>query len=443
VFKSLRVGTTKKPVVVAGVFSDATKLPGSLPRSEAGAIAALEAALKTPGFTAEAGETVPAGQRGLLVGLGKRAELTTDSLRTTSGKIVRALDRMGARAVNLAGIAAAIEKTKLDPAAAGRAAAEGMALANWRVDFFEGKATKYKPPKAPLTIDRGSRAFAGGLREGLLLAECQNYARQLGATPPNICTPMWLAGEAKRLAREVGLRYQLIDAAAAQRLGMGGLVNVGKGSANKPCMIVLEHRPARAARNVRLALVGKTMTYDTGGYSLKINNTMKGMKYDKCGGTAVLGAMRALALRRTPVHVVGVLPAAENMVSEDSYRPDDIITMHNGVSVEVTNTDAEGRLILGDALSWVCKQHKPTAIVDLATLTGGVVVALGHFCSGLFCNDQDMLERATAAAEATGEPVWRLPLWKDHRDFMRAKHADIRAAQRAPHSGRRVPELLR
>src|SRR6185503_12361745 len=125
------------------------------------------------------------------------------------------------------------------------------------------------------------------------------------------------------------------------------------------------------------------------------------------------------------VNVVGILPAAENMVSEDSYRPDDIITMYNGVSVEVTNTDAEGRLILGDALAWACKQHEPAAIVDLATLTGGVVVALGHFCSGLFCNDEKLLNRVNASAEASGEAVWRLPLWKDHREFMRARHADI------------------
>src|SRR4029453_13215311 len=165
----------------------------------------------------------------------------------------------------------------------------------------------------------------------------------------------------------------------------GGIVNVGKGSASKPCLVMLEHKPAKAARRATLALVGKTITYDTGGYSLKINNGMKGMKYDKCGGCAVLGAMAAIAALQLPVHVVGLLPCAENMVSDDSYRPDDIITMYNGVTVEVTNTDAEGRLVLADALTYADKDVKATHIVELSTLTGGIVVALGHFCSGVFC----------------------------------------------------------
>jgi leucyl aminopeptidase len=230
------------------------------------------------------------------------------------------------------------------------------------------------------------------------------------------------------MARQAGLRCRVIDYAAARRMGMGGLVSVGQGSATKPCLIILEHRPARiaaSARGTRLALVGKTITFDTGGYSLKVNNGMKGMKYDKCGGMAVLGAMRAVAALRLPVHVFGVLPAAENMVAGDAYRPDDIITMLNGVTVEVTNTDAEGRLVLADALAYTCRTLKATAVVDMATLTGGVVVALGSWCAGLWCDDAGLRKRLDAAAASSGERLWPLPLWKEHRDFMRAKHADL------------------
>ena len=380
--------------------------------------------MASAGFRADAGEIAVADERHLLLGMGNPADLKVESLRSIGGKLVRALDRMEVSNARVL-IADAIPAKKVAHAVAGGALAEGLMLANWRVDRFDGSATKNKPPRPALTIDADDRAITDGMRRGQTLGDCQNYARLLGATPPNICTPAWLTAEARSMARKCGLSCRVITFAEAEKLGMGGLVNVGKGSANKPCIIILEHRPPRARRNVKLSLVGKTMTYDTGGYSLKVNNGMKGMKYDKCGGMAVIGAMRALALLKVPVHVIALLPAAENMVSEDSYRPDDIITMYNGVSVEVTNTDAEGRLILGDALAYACKHYKPTAIVDAATLTGGVVVALGHFCSGYFCNDDALTKRLENAASATGEQIWRLPLWDEHREFMRARHADI------------------
>jgi leucyl aminopeptidase len=320
-----------------------------------------------------------------------------------------------------------VSKT-LDAATVGRCIGEGMGLANFRVDLFAGSATKNKPANPPIALSTGNKDFRAGLERGLQLAESTNYARRIAATPPNICNPQWMIGEARKLARDKGLNIKVIDFAQAKRMGMGGIVNVGQGSQAKPCLIVLEHRPqhiAAKAKNQKLAIVGKTITYDTGGYSLKINNGMKGMKYDKCGGMATLGAMHAIASLNLPVHVVGLLTCAENMVSDNSYRPDDIITMYNGVSVEVTNTDAEGRLVLGDALVYADKDLKATAIIDLATLTGGIVTALGHFCAGVFCNDEPLLEQVNRAAETSGEKVWRMPLWKDHKEFMRSQHADI------------------
>jgi leucyl aminopeptidase len=220
----------------------------------------------------------------------------------------------------------------------------------------------------------------------------------------------------------------VIDHEKAKKMGMGGLTTVGHGSDSKSCLIHLAYVPKRrskAAKGKRLVLVGKTLTYDTGGYSLKVNNGMKGMKYDKLGGCAVIGAMKAIAELELPIEVHALLAAAENMVSGDSMRPDDIIRMYNGVTVEITNTDAEGRLVLADALTYAEEELEATAIVDVATLTGGVVVALGHFCAGWFCNDESLSRAIESASAESGEKLWKLPLWKEHRDFMRGQHADL------------------
>ncbi len=384
------------------------------------------------GFRAELGETRLDGEGRLLLGLGSAESLTPQGVRRAGARLVRSLERFEARAATI-DLSALRPSRGAAPSAvatnvAAQALGEGLGLGNWRFDEHDGVATN-RPLRLPsLAVATSDDSLARPLARGLELAEATNYARRIGALPPNVATPAWFAAEARRLARNTGMSCRVIDFAAARRMGMGGLVNVGQGSAQKPCLIILEHRPKRiapGARGERIALVGKTLTYDTGGYSLKVNNGMKGMKYDKLGGTAVLGAMKAIAEARLPVHVRAYLPAAENMVSSDSYRPDDIIRMHNGVTVEVTNTDAEGRLVLADALSYACRTFKPTAIVDLATLTGGVVVALGGFSAGLFCNDDRLRERLERAALATGEKTWRLPLWPEHREFMRSAHADL------------------
>ncbi|HWB20604.1 MAG TPA: leucyl aminopeptidase family protein [Phycisphaerales bacterium] len=426
-FKGIKVGAAKKAILVAGVCAEDLKLP-SLPADLKRAGEELQTLLKSKGtgFKGDSGETIVSAGGHVALGLGKHGEVKAESLRSAGAKLVKKLDRMNVNSIRLAMANASGKNLHADET--GRAMGEGLGLANWRVDFFAGKATKIQPAKAALTIDVTDKTFAEGLTEGLELADHVNYARKIAATPPNVCTPMWLAGEMRKMAREVGLKCSVIDYAQAKKLGMGGIVSVGMGSAAKPCLIVLEHKPrtiSKRARGETLALVGKSITYDTGGYSLKVNNGMKGMKYDKCGGMAVIGAMRAIAAMKLPMHVVGLLPAAENMVSDDSYRPDDIIQMYNGVSVEVTNTDAEGRLVLADARAYACKDLRATAMVDLATLTGGIVVALGHFCSGVFCNDEKLLRRVEEASTQTGEKIWRMPLWPEHRDFMRSQHADL------------------
>lgn len=460
-FKSIVCGSAAKPLHVVLVTSDHLRGPAD-----------IKAALSAPGFRGDNGETLAAGPHHVVLGLGAAKDITAHSLRQAAARLVRFLDRVppaptpapaansaaAARAAAAASAAAARARARtraprnaavaarillndaLNAAAGtgraraaslerlGRAFAEGLHTANWRFEGFEGTANKRTAARGTLTLAADDAAFTRGLEAGCTLGEAMSYARTIGATPPNVCNPNWVAAAARALARECGLKCTVIDHARARKLGMGGLVAVGHGSASKSCLIHLVHKPrrtSRAARGERLALVGKTLTYDTGGYSLKVNNGMKGMKYDKLGGTAVLGAMRAIAALDLPIEVHAILAAAENMVSDDAMRPDDIIRASNGVTIEITNTDAEGRLVLADALVYAERTVEATTIVDMATLTGGVVVALGHFCAGYFCNNDDLRARLERAAEETGDRLWRLPLWQEHRDFMRSQHADL------------------
>jgi leucyl aminopeptidase len=223
----------------------------------------------------------------------------------------------------------------------------------------------------------------------------------------------------------------VLDEKELKRLGCGGLLAVGSGSPNPPRLIALEHKGsgkskgAGSSGSAPLLVVGKSITFDTGGISIKPADKMGDMIYDKCGGMAVLGLMYALAKSSFPLRVVGLLTSAENHVSGTAYRPGDIITLYNGVTVEVNNTDAEGRLVLADAIAWGIDVYKPGAVVDLATLTGGVVVALGNTMAGLMSNDDDLANELLAAAASAGEKVWRLPVGEDQRDMMKSNHADI------------------
>jgi len=424
VFSSVRIKSSRTAVRIVGVFSGVSRLPRGLSSINSSLDGRLAEAMKTPGFDGELGQTVAVGDEAVLVGLGEQSSFDAAAARTLGGRLVKALDRMNHTAVRLE-LETSVPAKTLDDETLGSAVVEGIVLANWRVDFFDGSSTTRSKARGALSIAASNAAVRASMERGLVVAESANIARRCAATPPNICNPAWIATQARSIARGLGLQVSVINATKAKSLGMGGLLNVGRGSATPPRLVVIEHRPERIKSGACLVLVGKTITYDTGGYSLKINGTMKGMKYDKCGGTTVLGAIRAIAALKLPVHVYALLPAAENMINGEAYRPDDIITMHNGTTVEVTNTDAEGRLVLADALSYACSTLKPTAIIDVATLTGGVVVALGHFCAGMWCEDDELRSRVEASAKTTGEKVWHLPLWEAHRDFMRAKHADL------------------
>lgn len=427
-FESFRIAENDRPdAVVVARFSDAEPSGGYKRHPMAGAIKAAAGRPECTGDAGKMGEGFDekSGTRVICVGLGKRKKFEAGDLRTIMGAVGRRLAAVKAQKVRL-DLGPALADAGTDEAMAGRAAGEALGLLSWNNLAFKGKANASAPKRAALSASGDGKSFNKGLVLGAALAESANLTRTLSETPPNIATPMWMAEQARRLANDTGMKCRVFSGQDLERERFTGLINVGKASENKPCMIRLEYTPRKGGKGAPVVLIGKTMTYDTGGLSLKVNNGMVGMKRDKDGGCAVLGAMHAIATAIMPgKRVVALLAAAENSVSDEAYRPDDILTYRNGVTVEVTNTDAEGRLVLADALCWACEKENPAYIVDLATLTGGVVVALGSTYCGMFCEDDELRARLERASRSSGERVWRLPMHSEYRDMMKSPVADI------------------
>lgn len=431
-FQSIRVGGPARPeVLILGHFQNEQLDKKSRELDPFGTVLAAHQRGEATGEPGRIVEAFPdpkakgAPSRILLVGLGQKNKFKAGDLRTVAASIGRrlALIRQGDVRIELGG---PISEAKADAQAAGAAFGEGIGLLGWVCDEFKGQATT-PPTRVKVTLQSSTRGFEDGLRRGLALAESTNLTRTLSETPPNIATPYWMADQAAKMARKADLGFKVFKGEQLERERFTGLINVGKASENKPAMIRLEYRPERPRRKGKpVVLIGKTMTYDTGGLSLKVNNGMVGMKRDKDGGCAVLGAMHAIATEIRPrVPVVALLASAENSVSDEAYRPDDIIRYRNGVTVEVTNTDAEGRLVLADALCYACEVEDPAYIVELSTLTGGVVTALGSTFAGLFCEDDGLRGKIERASAASGERVWRLPMHQEYRDMMKSPVADI------------------
>ncbi|MBL9030896.1 MAG: leucyl aminopeptidase family protein [Phycisphaerae bacterium] len=428
-FESIRVGGQGTPAaLVLGYF----KGEGLDKRSREADRSGMAASATQRGeATGEAGRIAevfpPKGGPGriLVVGLGEKSKFKASDLRGIAAAVGRRLasTKDASVEVELSGPLAA---TRADHAAAGSAFGEGLGLLGWVCDTFKGKATT-APTRAKLLVRGGDSAFRDGLERGLALAASANWARTLSETPPNVATPDWMAEQATKMARKAGLGVRVFRGKDLERERFIGLINVGKASENKPCMIRLEYTPDRPRRKGRpVVLIGKTMTYDSGGLSLKVNNGMVGMKRDKDGGCGVLGAMHAIATVIKPrVPVVALLASAENSISDEAYRPDDVLRYRNGVTVEITNTDAEGRLVLADAFCYACEVEKPAYIVELSTLTGGVVTALGSTYAGLFCDDDALRAKLDKASAASGERVWRLPMHPEYREMMKSPIADI------------------
>jgi leucyl aminopeptidase len=434
-FDSVTVSSRAKPdALVVGVFqgsSGAARLDqttAALDESEA-----IAEARKRPECTGELGSLAEAHTSGrspvriVLVGLGEKEKLTLERWRKAMTGALKRLAQVKSSAARLE-LEGPIEAAGLDAGEAGVAAGEVAGLLSYDADRYKGAETRKKKTKPKLALRSSQSAFERGLRRGLSIAQGANLARECSDAPPNIATPKWMASRARELARkheEVTVR--VISGAALEKEKLVGIKTVGQASVNPPCLIRIEYKPKKAAKNAKpIVLVGKTITYDTGGLSLKIQGSMAGMKHDMGGGAACLGAMHIIASVVKPKRpVIALLAAAENCVSDNAYRPDDVLTFRNGKTVEITNTDAEGRLVLADALCWASDKEKPQAMIDMATLTGGVVVALGSTFAGIWCDDDDLRERVESAADATGERVWRLPLHEEYTELMKSPVADL------------------
>jgi leucyl aminopeptidase len=387
-----------------------------------------------PGAVAEAypRQGKPA-KRVLLVGVGEKKSVTADTIRTAVAAAARRLAPTGDSRIHLDLSDALDPKSKtLTSERAGQCAGEAFGLLAFNVDSFKGTAARQNgsngPTRTAVSLHSDDADFVRGLKRGIGLAESANVSRLLSATPANIATNAYIASEARKLARQFdSITVTVIKGEALKKEKLEGLINVGKASENPPCLVRIAYKPSRAKKGATpVVLIGKTIMYDSGGLSIKTGGSMRGMKGDKDGGCAVLGAMHAVASVVKPNRpVVALLACAENSISDEAYRPDDILTFRNGVTVEVTNTDAEGRLVLADALCYACDKEKPGAIIDMATLTGGVVVALGSTFCGMWCDDDDLRGRVECAAAATGERVWRLPHHQEYRDMMKSDIADI------------------
>ncbi|HEX7119453.1 MAG TPA: leucyl aminopeptidase [Longimicrobiales bacterium] len=371
-----------------------------------------------------------AAERLLLVGLGKAGDVTAEVVRRALGTAVRQAERIGAAALALSLDAFDRVADRLAGEAAAQAAAEGAVLAAWQYREFKS-APPDEAPRVEVTSltlvarDAGAAETAGrGARRGAVVARGENLARELASSPGNVATPTHLAEVASRIARDHGMKITVLDREAMRREGMGALLAVAQGSEEEPRFIALEYRGAEGGDGP-LALVGKGVTFDTGGISIKPASGMEDMKFDMSGAAAVLGAMQAIAELRLPAHVVALVPSTENMPSGRAVKPGDIIRAHSGKTIEVVNTDAEGRLILADALSYA-QRYRPRAIVDAATLTGACVVALGNHAVGLMGNDESLIDEVRAAGERTGERCWPLPLWEPYRRQLDSEYADLK-----------------
>jgi leucyl aminopeptidase len=366
------------------------------------------------------------GARGrvLLVGLGREGEFREMQYREAVAAALRALQGTGAEE-------AALHLTEL---AVGRhdarwkvtQAVTVAGASGYRFTQMKSKAEEDRPAlrRLALSVDRAAgKPAAAGLEHGLAVTHGVNLARDLGNLPPNVCTPSHLADEARELARRYRMKLTVLGREDMERLGMRTLLSVAQGSAEPPRFITLEHRGGPKGQKP-VVLVGKGITFDTGGISIKPAADMDEMKFDMCGAAAVLGTLKAAGEMRLPVNLVGAIPSTENMPGGRATRPGDIVKSLSGQTVEILNTDAEGRLILCDALTYV-ERFRPAAVIDIATLTGACVIALGHVATGLFANDEALAREVTAAGEEACDRVWRMPLWDDYQEQLKSNFADF------------------
>lgn len=395
----------------------------------------LETLLKREEFQGKAGQTLlvlaPTGiaaDRLLLLGLGapdKEGAITADNFRKAVAKIPEALKSTSTR--ELAASLADVQVKDRDLTWQARQLAEALELSIYRFDKFKSQPSdnNFAPTKLIFGCDKKQVAAATrGLEIGKAIAEGMNLARDLGNLPGNVCTPTFLASEAKRLARnQARLNVKVLEEKQMKELGMNSLLSVAAGSDQPAKLIVLEYRGG-SKNDAPIALVGKGITFDTGGISLKPGAGMDEMKFDMCGAASVLGTFHTLLQLELPINVVGVIAASENMPNGSATKPGDIVTSMSGQTIEILNTDAEGRLVLCDALTYT-ERFKPKAVIDIATLTGACVIALGNHASGLYSNRDELAQALLKAGQEANDRAWHMPLWDEYQKQLDSNFADM------------------
>lgn len=365
-----------------------------------------------------------------VVGMGKAAGVRPEELRRAAALAQARAEELEVVEPSLVVPANVVKKSK--PFAAGMAIGEGLVLGAYRYAAPSQQKPKKRSAQKCAVAAAGlstadEKEFARGLRLGALSAQGTAFARDLENQAPNVLTPSSMARHAKRLAGG-RLSVKVLDEKQMEKLGMGSLLGVSRGSAQPAKLIVFEYKTPGAKGNV--AVIGKGLTFDSGGISIKPSARMDEMRYDMCGGGAVMGLFHALSkgalgAYKPKKNIIGIIAAVENMPDADAQRPGDVVTAMDGQTIEVLNTDAEGRLVLADAICYAKKFYKPEMMCDLATLTGAVVVALGHEMAGVMGSDQKLVDALIDAGDAADEPLWQLPLWQCHKDQMKSKFADL------------------
>ncbi len=441
----LRVSTVRAaasevttPLLVVPIYERDDRPVGSGVEIDKGLGGALTRVLSSGDFRGRKDETLLLfpqsdqlkAKRVLLVGIGKREGYTLERLRRMIGLAVRTAERMGLR-----GFALSLEHTlnsseRLGLALSARAASEAAVMASW--DFREYKTAK--TDDAPIGSVEEMVLIAANEREqnelsaaadlGAVLGRSANLARDLASRPGNVATPTYLANTARELGERFGMKVTVLDREQMRAEKLFALLAVAQGSLEEPRFITLEYNGGKAGDRP-LVLVGKGVTFDSGGISIKPAERMEDMKYDMSGAAAVLGALHGIAELKLAANVVGIIPSTENMPSGSAVKPGDVIKSHLGKTIEIINTDAEGRLILADALAYA-RRFKPAAMLDAATLTGAVVIALGQHAIGLMGNDGDLIDEVMAAGLRAGERCWNLPLWDEYRELLDSNIADIK-----------------
>ncbi len=409
--------------------SDAKPAPALLTNDPA-VQAAAAAVLKSGEYKAGANESVlihsPAGiaaKRLLIIGLGKQAKLNVHKMRNAAGTAVRYAKTRSIREIVLR----LPENDTLQPPLAARCMVEGAFIADFDADTYRSdrkdQSIKLFTLAVPESVDRS--AVEAAVAEGVIVGESQNFARSLVNEPGNKLTPTILGQRAAEMAQLVGLGWEVHSSEKLHELKMGAFWAVSQGSAEPPALIVLRYMPEGVNEGPVLGLVGKGITFDTGGISIKPADNMEKMKYDMAGGAAMLGAMRAIALLKPKVRVIAIVCAAENMPSGTAQKPGDVQTAMSGKTIEIINTDAEGRLVLADGLTYA-RQLGATHLIDAATLTGAISVALGKITGGSFSNDEATHAKFEAASQVSGERFWRLPLGEEYADLIKSDIGDIK-----------------